>query len=312
MKIDSILSSDAHWNVNKAIAKHIGIVPTILLMELIFCRKKYGQDEFYETAEKLEEILGIGEDARRSATKVLVNHGLLTMNRKGTPARWFYILNDDKIFELFSATSDQETPPLKSGNPATSDPGEPVTINKNVIKNITKKEEARAFQPDPKQIKDRLDDPFIPSHDFEGSNLVHATLDDNCRTRYHTTIEPDPINCNAIYRKLISDDKEAELRERLLQYEYSWWAEQKKQPTAKNVYKSWDQLSPDKIPHYVRKGYKTEAEYTIAKRNQETALEAERKKQRDKEAEQLVANRYKPMEDPEMLKVMESFKELKT
>jgi hypothetical protein len=255
MKIDSILSSDAHWNVNKAIAKKIGIVPTILLMELIFCRKKYGQDEFFETAEKLEQILGIGEDARRSATKALVNLGLVTMTRKGTPARWFYILNDDKIFEIFSATSDLETPPLKSGNPATSDLGDTVTINKNEIKNTIKKEES-------------VSDPFIPKHDFEGSKQVHDILSDNCRTRYHTAIQSDPTHCNSIYQLLISDDKESELKEKLLQYEYSWWGEQKKQPTAKNVFKSWDQLSPDKVPLYARKGYKTESEMTFALRRE--------------------------------------------
>ena len=76
---------------------------------------------------------------------------------------------------------------------------------------------------------------------------------------------------------MISDDKESELRERLLQYEYSWFGENKKTPNAKNVFKSWDQLTPGKVPYYIREGYKTENECLSARRKK-----AEEKKEEAK------------------------------
>jgi len=134
-----------------------------------------------------------------------------------------------------------------------------ITIEKN-------KEEARASDPfDPIEenipIKNRLDDPFTQKHDIDGARFVFNILYANCKDRHKTAILPDPTSCGTIYQLLISDDKEAELKEKLLQYEHSWWGENKKQPNGKNVLKSWDQLSPDKVPNYVRQGYETHIEY---------------------------------------------------
>ena len=277
MDITSILSQDAHWNVNKHLAKQIGLVPTILLMELIFCRKKYKEEQFYESAKKLEENLCIGEDLRRSATKVLVDKGLISMERKGTPARWYYRLHEAEILKLLSATCDPESPSLETGKPVTSDPASPVTINKNVIKNENKEyreKEERALEI---PIKQNFQDPFIPKHDFDGANLVWEVLTKNAIENYKTAIPSDPTNCSAIFQLLISDDKESELRERLLQYEYSWFGENKKTPNAKNVFKSWDQLTPGKVPYYIREGFKTENECLSARRKK-----AEEKKEEAK------------------------------
>jgi phage replication O-like protein O len=125
----------------------------------------------------------------------------------------------------------------------------------------TKKNEVINFKQD-------TEDPFFPKHDFDGTKFVHRILYDNCKDKYQSAIVSDPTHCNAIFNLLISDDKEQELKEKLLQYAYSWYGEHQIQPNAKNVFKSWDKLSPDKVPLYARKGYKTESEMTFALRRE--------------------------------------------
>ena len=111
-RIDSILSSDAHWNVNKKLAREIGLVPTILLMELIFCRKKYGEDEFWIQAERLCELVNIGDSQRRDGTKILVDKGFISVVKKGQPARFFYTIHDEKLSEfLFQSSENLSTRP---------------------------------------------------------------------------------------------------------------------------------------------------------------------------------------------------------
>ena len=108
-KIDSILSSDAHWNVNKKLARDIGLVPAVLLMELIFCRKKYGEKEFWIQTDRLCSLVNIGNSQRREATKVLMARGYIGVKKKGQPARFFYTINDDKILEFLVQSSENDS-----------------------------------------------------------------------------------------------------------------------------------------------------------------------------------------------------------
>ena len=135
MNIESILSSDAHWNVNKKLTKKVGIVPAVLLMELVFCRKKYGGPEFFESSEKLEMALGIGRELRKSAIKTLVESGFLIAQKKGIPARYWFQICDEKIaaFLLSDTASDTSS---EAESRTTSDTAPRSTINKNINKNI--------------------------------------------------------------------------------------------------------------------------------------------------------------------------------
>ena len=173
------------------------------------------------------------------------------------------------------------------------------TVNNTI--NNKEKEEARAPEI---QIKQNITDPFIPKHDFDGSSMVFQVLTDNNIKKHHSPIQADPTHCNFIYGLLISDDKETELKERLLQYDYSWWGEQKKQPTAKNVFKSWDQLTPDKVPHWIREGHATEREWKNARSQQQ---EAEKEKARQQRTTSQSLEIYDPNTDPAMIAALEDF-----
>jgi hypothetical protein len=132
MNIESILSSDSHWNVNKKLAKEIGVIPTILLMELVFCRKKYKEAEFFESAEKLEESLGIGRELRRSGIKILSDFGFITVQKKGIPARYWFQICDKNIYDFLLSETAPDTASDTGSNPS-SDTASRSTIIKNII-----------------------------------------------------------------------------------------------------------------------------------------------------------------------------------
>ena len=146
MNIESILSSDAHWNVNKKLASIIGIIPTVLLMELVFCRKKYGQAEFFESSEKIEKSLGITKEHRRKILDSLVSFGVISYEKKGNPARFWYKINDQKIADLLFCELETQ-PSSELGLQRTRELETQPTIIKNInIKNINKNIQSSIFR----------------------------------------------------------------------------------------------------------------------------------------------------------------------
>jgi hypothetical protein len=137
---------------------------------------------------------------------------------------------------------------LCSKKPSSCVVSEVYTQKKEYTKEIIQKKE-NVFLSKPSN------DPFIPTHDFDGANIVHKILAENLRDQYESGMVSDPAHCNSIYSLLISDDKETELKEKLIQYEFTWWAEKEKQPNAKNVFKAWDTLSASKVPKWYRDGF---------------------------------------------------------
>lgn len=115
MRADDLLSADAFWIINKKLAKEIGLVPTLLLSELLFCRKKFKADEFWVTAPEIEEALGISEDIRRRANKTLLEAGFISQKRKGVPMRWFYTINDQAILDKVAKSENQGHYPKEIG-----------------------------------------------------------------------------------------------------------------------------------------------------------------------------------------------------
>jgi hypothetical protein len=103
---------DAYWLVNKHLASHLGLVPTILLSELIskdnyhhirseLIEEKY----FYHKSEVIEENLFISPDKRRSSIEILKNSETISVMTKGMPAKHYYSINHQRIIELMSMES---------------------------------------------------------------------------------------------------------------------------------------------------------------------------------------------------------------
>lgn len=100
---------DAYWLVNKHLASHLGLVPTILLSELIskenyhYQRNELIEDKyFYHKSEVIEDNLFITSDKRRSCVEILKNSGTISVITKGMPAKHYYSVNHEMIIKIMA------------------------------------------------------------------------------------------------------------------------------------------------------------------------------------------------------------------
>lgn len=105
----NILSTDAFLSVNKAISKKIGIIPAIVLSELISEQKYWtsrneldSDGYFYSTIENIEDNCGIKRSQQDSAIEVLLKENLLFKKIKGMPRKRFFKINTDTILKILT------------------------------------------------------------------------------------------------------------------------------------------------------------------------------------------------------------------
>lgn len=106
------LSNDSFVMVNKKLSKRIGFTEAGLLAELIFTHKTVKQNNdffeegkhgqwFYLTQAKVEEQIGIKRREHENAVKNLVKNLVISKKLLGIPAKNHYLINWQKIVELF-------------------------------------------------------------------------------------------------------------------------------------------------------------------------------------------------------------------
>lgn len=81
------------WSIEKSIAKEIGIMPAILLVELMQKELELNQEMFEYSSQDIENNLFISADLRRKYTDILVKKELITIVKKGLPSRYYYQIN---------------------------------------------------------------------------------------------------------------------------------------------------------------------------------------------------------------------------
>lgn len=107
MNIKQLLGAQAHWTINKELARTIGIYPTILLQHLIDLDESFFKDiegGFYQQQDRLVNDLPMSESQLRKATTELINLGLITATRKGVPPKYFYTIQYDNLYTLLDVT----------------------------------------------------------------------------------------------------------------------------------------------------------------------------------------------------------------
>lgn len=106
------LSADAFIMVNKKIAKTLGVVPAIVISELLYeCKYWSNRNEckdgwFFSTIENLERETGIKEKQQANALKVLTEKGLIEKKLMGVPAKRYFRIQTNNIVALL----DEEEP----------------------------------------------------------------------------------------------------------------------------------------------------------------------------------------------------------
>ena len=133
--IISLLSCDGYIICNKTLIKKFNADCAILVGEL--CAeynyyKNLGQldsdGSFYSTRDNIEQNTGLNDYAQRKAIKMLSEAKILTVTKKGLPAKNYYKLNASQLLSLFTTgDTELEAPEIK-----------PLDINNNKQIIITK------------------------------------------------------------------------------------------------------------------------------------------------------------------------------
>ena len=113
--IISLLSADGFIVCNKQLIRLYGTDCAVLIGELCAEYNYYkmrgellDDDSFYSTQENIEDNTGINPYFQRKALKTLCDEGILTITKKGLPAKNYYKLNSQKLAEVFTAHSRAE------------------------------------------------------------------------------------------------------------------------------------------------------------------------------------------------------------
>lgn len=101
--MSQFMSSDGYITVNKTLIKKFGLNCAVMLGEL-FSEYKYWHDSnklendmFYSTRENLEDCTGLTEHLQRKALLQLQNFGIITIKKRGLPAKNYYKINYHKL-----------------------------------------------------------------------------------------------------------------------------------------------------------------------------------------------------------------------
>jgi DNA-binding Lrp family transcriptional regulator len=97
----NLLGSDAYWVLNKKLVNHLGCDTTLLLQHFIDLQfKLFKGEEFYQQQERITEETSLGEHVIRERVKKLVNLGILTSEKKGSPAKNYYSINQEAVMSI--------------------------------------------------------------------------------------------------------------------------------------------------------------------------------------------------------------------
>ena len=112
MDIISLLSADSYIICNKTLLRLFGADAAILIGELCAEYKYYIQYNkltedgmFFSTQDNIEFNTGINAYSQRKALKKLESEGIITITKKGLPAKNYFKINEDKLLKIFTAST---------------------------------------------------------------------------------------------------------------------------------------------------------------------------------------------------------------
>lgn len=136
INFSSLLGIDAHWNINKALARDLGIECALIFSDLIskedYFKNRGELDEdgfFFNTRTNLEKDLGLSSHKQRACLEDLKKKELVFIKLSGSPARNFYKINRIQLLKILT-TSSQKISQLDVKNFNNS------LYNKNKVKRI--------------------------------------------------------------------------------------------------------------------------------------------------------------------------------
>lgn len=114
--IAKLLSTDGYITVNKTLIHNFGLHEAIMIGEL--CAEynywdslgKLENGSFFSTRQNIEENTGLNEHFQRKAFETLKESGIVTITKKGLPAKNYYKIDFTQLYTVLStsATQDEE------------------------------------------------------------------------------------------------------------------------------------------------------------------------------------------------------------
>lgn len=109
MNLYNLLGSQAHWQVNKSIARNCGIYAAMILADLISKRQYFIEngdlcldDWFFNTVENIEIDTTLTKHQQNKALKKLEEFGFVNIKYADVPKKRYYLINDKKVLETLT------------------------------------------------------------------------------------------------------------------------------------------------------------------------------------------------------------------
>ena len=96
------MGKNAHWTINKTMAREVGLIETLILQHIIDLQCVWSVTEVFQSYSDMSEELGITEHAIKQAIPKLKKLGLISVERKSVGFRNFYKVNEEEILNLMS------------------------------------------------------------------------------------------------------------------------------------------------------------------------------------------------------------------
>ena len=117
--ITKTISNSSYWTVNKHLNKKLGLYAALLLQHFIDLQTKvFGGKQFYQSHNQIEKELSFTYHYIRESVSTLFDNNLITIEKKGMPAKNHYFVLLDKVEELLSLDLDNSQ--VKLAEPLTA------------------------------------------------------------------------------------------------------------------------------------------------------------------------------------------------
>lgn len=100
--LKKIIGNKSHWTINKALAREIGLIETLILQHIIDLQSVFNRDEIFQSYEDMAEELGISVYAIKNSIPKLKSLGFISIERKSVGFRNFYKINEEVVLNYLN------------------------------------------------------------------------------------------------------------------------------------------------------------------------------------------------------------------
>lgn len=305
------------------------LMPTLKEGELrllnAIVRKTYGWQKQKDriSISQMIELTGMSKQGILDARERLINKNIIKAEIVNGIMEYMVVIPDVNEMDV-NKKEGVNLEQMSSLNQAQMDVHQ-VDIQKKELQNKNTKEREREESHTKLPDKDPFDADTLPQKPIitiDGTPYIEEIAEwiiqkfhDYYRKEFNTSAgDLKKQDACKLYSLLISDDKEQELDQIILMYEYSWHGTKCQQterakypmkPTPTRIIANWDKLSVTNIPYWIRDGHETETAWKTARQQRlDTEKEARHKAE-------IGIKPYNAMEDPLMIEQLAELEKMK-